>query len=441
MSAPPELSPHARPSSGPLALAIEASSDGVGLVENGRLVLANQTLLRLLGDPAAAALEDDPAPGSALHDFLSWSARAGTSDGAKARLGLGGERVDASMLPVELAGHDSRAVFASMADERCSENGVVERFLALAGSGRLVPVDRAKYRDQLRDLLAFTRPTHDLRHPVDVIPVLDAVLALARERFGARASFVSRIGRVPRVLGDESRLAHLFWNLIVNAVEAFSGKPDAEPRVIVTTRSEAERVVVEVSDTGMGVAESELERVFEPFFTTKSDALGLGLSAGREIANAFGGELSLRSRLGEGSAARLLLRAAERRVSTVPPPGSGARILIIDDEPLLGQTLKFAFSGRHDVVVAASGREALRLLGADAGYDLVLCDLMMPDLPGQRVFEVVEREHAELLPRFFFMTGGAFTDSAQEFLELHPDRRLDKPFSIADIERLLTTVR
>jgi CheY-like chemotaxis protein len=114
--------------------------------------------------------------------------------------------------------------------------------------------------------------------------------------------------------------------------------------------------------------------------------------------------------------------------------------LIIDDEPLLGQTLRFAFQDRHDVEVAVSGREGLDRLARDSAYDLVLCDLMMPDVSGEHVFRAV-REHAPtLLPRFVFMTGGAFTERAQEFLANFDGRQLEKPFNIEEVESLLTEV-
>jgi CheY-like chemotaxis protein len=116
---------------------------------------------------------------------------------------------------------------------------------------------------------------------------------------------------------------------------------------------------------------------------------------------------------------------------------SRARILIIDDEPLLGQTLRFAFQDRHDVEVASSGREALDRLAADADYDLVLCDLMMPDVSGEHVYRAVSQHTPGLVPRFVFMTGGAFTERAQEFLAQFAGRQLEKPFNIDEVESLL----
>ncbi|HEX2669688.1 MAG TPA: response regulator, partial [Polyangiaceae bacterium] len=123
----------------------------------------------------------------------------------------------------------------------------------------------------------------------------------------------------------------------------------------------------------------------------------------------------------------------------VAPPElvAPARILIIDDEPLLGQTLLYAFKGRHEVSICTSGREALSRLQTDSTFDLVLCDLMMPDVNGAAVYNSVKRDFPALAERFVFMTGGAFTTRAREFLAQHPGAQLEKPFNIADVERLL----
>lgn len=118
-----------------------------------------------------------------------------------------------------------------------------------------------------------------------------------------------------------------------------------------------------------------------------------------------------------------------------------ARILIIDDEPLLGQTLRFAFQDKHDVDVASSGRDALARLAADSDYDLVLCDLMMPDVSGEHVYRSVVEHIPRLLPRFVFMTGGAFTEGARDFLTEFAGKQLEKPFNLHEIETLLSHVQ
>jgi CheY-like chemotaxis protein len=123
------------------------------------------------------------------------------------------------------------------------------------------------------------------------------------------------------------------------------------------------------------------------------------------------------------------------------PTWSGrARILVIDDEPLLGRTLSFMLEENHDVVVAEGGEDALKRLGEDSRFDLVLCDLDMPGVNGSSVHTAVARRHPELVGRFVLMTGGACAGWAEEFLAGYSGARLEKPFSAADVEQVLAMV-
>jgi signal transduction histidine kinase len=304
----------------------------------------------------------------------------------------------------------------------------------------------------VRDLMAFARPVTESKQLVNLEAVLDSMVSLAWNEIRHRARLVKRYSRVPAVVGDESRLGQVFLNLIVNAAQSIDAGGAQEGAITLSTALDGDRVVVEVADTGAGIGEQNLTHVFEPFFSTKpaGKGTGLGLAICQTIVASHGGEIDVKSDQGQGATFRVSLPVAERpsderqaaSASRAPEVvADRARILIIDDEPLLGQTLTFAFSGRHDIVLATSGREAIRRLAQDSRYDLVLCDLMMPDVSGSKVFEVVERDHPELVPRFAFMSGGAFTERAQEFLEHYSGRRIDKPFTIADVERLLAEIR
>jgi DNA-binding NtrC family response regulator len=117
-----------------------------------------------------------------------------------------------------------------------------------------------------------------------------------------------------------------------------------------------------------------------------------------------------------------------------------ARLMVIDDEPMLGQTLQLAFQDQHEVLVVSNGRRALDLLESDSAFDLILCDLMMPETSGMVVWKSLRERHPEMLSRFVFMTGGAFTDETRDFLERYDGPRLEKPFNVRQVEALLASV-
>ncbi len=305
-----------------------------------------------------------------------------------------------------------------------------------------------RIRSIVKDLTAFSRAGPDSRRPVDVEAVLESTLDLAWNELRHSVRVVKEFVGAPEVLADEARLAQVFLNLLLNAAQAV---PDGRQGTVrISTRSEGRKVTVCVEDDGIGIASEDLPYVFEPFFNTHSASAGagLGLAICRNVVTTLGGAISVTSEPGVGTRFTVTLQAAAAPVASDVGNRAGsrervtnrARILIIDDEPLLGQTLRFAFQDRHDVEVASSGREALERLKTDADFDLVLCDLMMPDVSGEHVYRAVRERSPGLLPRFVFMTGGAFTERAQEFLAHFDGRQLEKPFNIDEVESLLTEI-
>jgi CheY-like chemotaxis protein len=112
-------------------------------------------------------------------------------------------------------------------------------------------------------------------------------------------------------------------------------------------------------------------------------------------------------------------------------------VLVVDDEPVLGDLIGRMLRHDYQVEVVADARQALERLLADRPHDLVLCDLMMPSMTGMDLYDEVTRHRPELGPRFVFMTGGAFTERATEFLGRIPNDRIDKPFNRAALKALL----
>ncbi len=300
------------------------------------------------------------------------------------------------------------------------------------------------------DLKAFSRGDDAVPRLVNIEACADAAINLAANELRHHATVVRDYGRVAAVFGSETRFVQVLVNLLVNAAQALPEGETSRHTVTVRTRDVApDQVCVEVIDTGKGIAADVLGRIFEPFFTDKPPGVGtgLGLSICHGIISSAGGRIEVKSRVGEGSTFRVILpKAAERtqeaetRVTIAterPAPRDRARVLIIDDEAKLAWTLRMALSDQHDVVTMASGREAVAAIERGESFDLILCDLMMPELSGMDVYDAVARLRPELLRRFVFMTGGAFTERARAFLQDPDVRRLEKPFLIQDVEALL----
>jgi len=126
-------------------------------------------------------------------------------------------------------------------------------------------------------------------------------------------------------------------------------------------------------------------------------------------------------------------RAASGSVVTAENPR--VRILLVDDDELVRTSVKRVLA-RHDVTTESDGDAAIpRILEGD--YDLVLCDLMMPGKSGMDVFHEVVATRPDLAPRFVFISGGASTAEAEQFLEDHAPRRLDKPFGTEALRKLV----
>src|SRR5262249_42446625 len=124
------------------------------------------------------------------------------------------------------------------------------------------------------------------------------------------------------------------------------------------------------------------------------------------------------------------------RIRANAPTRLSARILIIDDDRPVAAAIALELS-HYDVVVTDSGREALEILRRDKDFDIILCDLMMPEVTGMDIYEVMKKEEPTLLDRFIFMTGGAFTSRARTFLAQVPNERLEKPFDPQALDALV----
>ena len=122
----------------------------------------------------------------------------------------------------------------------------------------------------------------------------------------------------------------------------------------------------------------------------------------------------------------------------MPGEASARAVLVVDDEVILGRSVKRMLARDYQVTLATSAHEALALFASGISFDLILCDLMMPSMTGMDLFDELRRTQPGVAARFVFVTGGAFTERARRFLEEVPNARLEKPFDSSALRELVS---
>jgi len=310
---------------------------------------------------------------------------------------------------------------------------MLERLQGAMEGGRRV-------RRIVSELRSLARVDEDDQRPIDVCIVLDSAASMVEGQLRHRARLVReyRPG-LPAVLGRYDRLGQVFLNLLLNAAQAVQ---DGADEGVICLRADIDaigRVVVEVEDSGAGLPSEELGKIFDPLFTSKPVVVGagFGLWVCHTIVSSLGGELTARSRVGEGTVFRVVLPAAatpRERLATGDERGDDelaalelGRVLIIDDDQQVTASMAILFEG-NDVQVVHSGQEGLSRMLEGGEYDWIFCDLMLRDLSGMDLYEAVRRARPGLEQRFVFMTGGAFTSRARAFVQQAQCPCLVKPF-------------
>jgi PAS domain S-box-containing protein len=342
--------------------------------------------------------------------------------------------VELALEALEAGSFDAAALQDMLGDARSAANRVSEivRSMRLLVRGDAVPRERINVADCIEQSIAFA--ANSLRY---------------------RARLIRELAPELYVAANAAQLSQVVVNLLANAAHALPEDTPRQNEIRITARREGDQVLVEVADNGRGIPEELQSRIFEPFFSTRNsaDGMGLGLSISRNIVEEFGGAISFSSRSGRGSIFRVLLPCApalaahmapsrgneQRQPSSILSAKVRSRVLIVDDEDAITGLLTRALAGEaYDVTVANSGRDAIDALKGNS-FDLVLCDLMMPEMSGEDVYREAKRICPQLARRFVFLTGGAFTHRGRQFLASVPAPVLEKPFRIDQLLRLVST--
>ncbi len=308
-----------------------------------------------------------------------------------------------------------------------------------------------------RQLLIFGRRDKANIEVLDLGTVVTDIHGLLARTIGEDVTLVVReTGDLPAIRADRGQMEQVLINLAVNARDAMPGGGtltirlgtsmlDADYARLHPQITPGHYVELSVSDTGVGMAPEIVSRIFEPFFTTKprDKGTGLGLATVHGIVAGSGGSLSVYSEPGMGTTFRAFFPPAQGQPAAAaePPeePASGGRgetVLVVEDEPAVRQiTARILRRNGYVVLEAASGPEALTL-AADHHFDMLLTDLVMPQVSGPELAQRIQLMHPGI--PVLFMSG-----YSQDVLgprgALDADAPLiQKPFGA---QELLTTVR
>jgi PAS domain S-box-containing protein len=257
------------------------------------------------------------------------------------------------------------------------------------------------------------------------------------------------------VEADPNQMSQVLVNLCVNARDAMmqrdnrlaGGTLTIETTNVELSEEQAGRylnarlgryIVLRVRDTGIGVPPELLERLFIPFVTTKGErsGTGLGLAVVYGIVASHGGFIDVHSTVGKGSTFEIFLPVTARRVEgqqeqvVVPTLARGrGKILVVDDEPQVREVIcRVLQACGYTVVSATNGRDALSRFSRDGNFDLVILDMVMPDMGGRECLARLLKADADI--KVIVATGFTVDDSALELLKEGALEILEKPFDL-----------
>lgn len=269
--------------------------------------------------------------------------------------------------------------------------------------------------EMVKQILTFARGTADQRTELLLSPSLTEITKLLMQTFPKNIAVrLEGDHNLWLISADVTQMHQVLMNLAVNArdampkggtlrLSAHNHLLDVREASLIPGGRPGPHVVIEVSDTGVGIAPEHLPKIFDPFFSTKelTKGTGLGLPTLLNIVQAHDGFVAVKSEVGIGTTFRVylpaLLRgpALEAAKSVAPlPTGQGQKILVVDDDAAVRELTRSTLeTAGYRVETAADGQTAVRLLLETRGeIEAVILDLMMPDMDGFEVIETIKRE-------------------------------------------------
>lgn len=326
----------------------------------------------------------------------------------------------------------------------------------------LVQIEQLAFRmgKVVRGMLDFVHPDSGNKTYITFSEIIDDVLALLMheirlQNITVNVDFSSDL---PPIYANKSQLEQVFVNLLMNAFQAMKGYTD-HPKITIRATLDALQdkkkpyIHVVFQNNGPHIPDTALSHIFEPFFTTKrrGEGTGLGLSISYSIIELHGGRIWVENI--DGSAGvrfhihlpviddrnGLYQTKKPTRVTTEPNGNApSAHILLVDDEPSILEVFARILSKQgYQVDTAQDSTNALEHI-QKGDYDLVLCDIQMPDMNGVELYYRIQETRPDMLSRLIFISGDSVDERTQEFIRSVPNRLVNKPLGINDLIKIVS---
>ncbi|MEO8025920.1 MAG: response regulator [Bryobacteraceae bacterium] len=279
--------------------------------------------------------------------------------------------------------------------------------------------------------------------------VIEAAVASQRNKAEAKDIAINWTiaDNVPETLiGDAVRIRQLLGHLVANAVK-FTNRGTVTVRAIADRDAESPHLTIYVRDTGIGIAQENLELIFESFrgggsggsLSSGNEGLGLGLAVAQKLSAIMNGHLEVSSLIGEGSEFKILLplRVPEHVTSGFAAPAGDTsvlkRILVVEDNPV-GQTVIRHMLARRNFEVECVDSGALAIAAARTGvFDLILMDLKLPDMNGLEVTDAIRAQADSRQVPILALTANTSDELREVCREHGMQAYLSKPVQIVDL--------
>lgn len=310
------------------------------------------------------------------------------------------------------------------------------------------------------------------RTRLDLNQLVETSVAMARSQLRDRAPISCAYGEVPEISGNAARLMQVFRHLLINAAQTIAPGHSRENWIRIITRAEIGHAIIEITDSGAVVSDVMKSHVFEPLFTASRDgsATSLGLPICRDIVEEHGGQLEVSSTPERGNrttvrlpcdvgSPSIALASSDPAAQTVidmvgTTQATGMmnvtsmthmaadeptllRLWIVDDEPAMTRILARVLADEYVVTISESPTDVLQRLHTGERFDVMLCDVMMPEMTGVDLATRIEAGWPGLAQPIVFMSGGALSPRLNAYLTTPGRRLIEKPFALETLRQVI----